>query len=272
MAIRLAIVVSTPDVAGWPYGLLSGTFSEKLHKAHRLGYDGVELLIRDPSKIDVSTVTAAARSAGIQVAALNTGGASALDGLSLTCASRQVRLNAMKRLESFVDLATEWETMVDIGLMRGRLDAIRDSTMAADVMLSALGQIGEYAAKKGVKLTLEPINRYETDCVPNADEGLRLLDRLGSPAFGLLLDTFHMNIEDKSFESSIRHAGHLLWHMHVADSNRLAPGCGHVDFGKIVKTLQEIGYEGYMSLEALALPDPDRAAAMAVEHLRLFLH
>jgi sugar phosphate isomerase/epimerase len=80
-----------------------------------------------------------------------------------------------------------------------------------------------------------------------------------------------MNIEDASIENSIRAAGDKLWHIHVADSNRLSPGKGHFDFPAMIQVLQSIGYEGYLSAEHLAEPDPDTAARETAQYLRTLL-
>ena len=82
----------------------------------------------------------------------------------------------------------------------------------------------------GIRLALEPINRYETTLINNAAQGLELIERVGADNFGLLLDTFHMNIEEPSIEDSIRQTGDRIFHFHVADSNRWYPGAGHLDF------------------------------------------
>ncbi len=120
----------------------------------------------------------------------------------------------------------------------------------------------------GVRLALEPINRYETTLINTVDEGLDLIDRVGADNFGLLLDTFHMNIEEPSIEESIRRAGDRVFHFHVADSNRWYPGAGHLNFRSILSALAEIGYEGFVSGEFLPRPDAETAAREAIVFLR----
>jgi sugar phosphate isomerase/epimerase len=85
---------------------------------------------------------------------------------------------------------------------------------------------------------------------------------------GLLLDTFHMNIEEPSIEESIRICGDRIFHFHVADSNRWYPGAGHLDFGSILGTLYSLGYEGFVSGEFMPLPDADTSAEHGITHLR----
>jgi len=266
--IKLALVVSTPEVGAWPYALLTGDFEQKLKKARRLGYDGVELLMRDPARFDWAAARATIARHGLEVPALVTGALSGLDGLGFAHRSPQVRRAARQRLKALIDCAADYGAIVDVGLLRGKLAWMNDPADAEREMQAAFLDVAGYAAERGVRLTVECLNRYEADCINNADQGLAFLDRLGHPAVGLLLDTFHMNIEEASFGDSIRRAGGRLWHVHVGDSNRLAPGQGHIPFAEIVGALRQIGYRGYLSVEVLAGPDPDRTAQLAVEHLR----
>jgi sugar phosphate isomerase/epimerase len=121
-----------------------------------------------------------------------------------------------------------------------------------------------------VRFAIEPINRYETDLLNDVQSGLRFLERLGQDNVGLLLDTFHMNIEERNLIESIRLARTRLFHFHVADSNRWYPGAGHIDFRSVLATLDDIDYSGFVSAEILPMPDPDSAAKNTIESLRKF--
>jgi sugar phosphate isomerase/epimerase len=101
-------------------------------------------------------------------------------------------------------------------------------------------------------------------------EGLDLAERIGADSFGLLLDTFHMNIEEPAIEDSIRACGDRIFHFHVADSNRWHPGAGHLDFRAILETLAATGYRGFVSGEFKPLPDADTAAQRSIAYLRRF--
>ena len=91
---------------------------------------------------------------------------------------------------------------------------------------------------------------------------------MGADNLGLLLDTFHMNIEVPSIEDSIRLCGDRIFHFHVADSNRWYPGAGHLDFRSILEALFSTGYNGFVSGEFMAVPDADVAVRKAIDHLR----
>ena len=139
---------------------------------------------------------------------------------------------------------------------------------ARERFLQVFRALADYAANYAVRITLEPCNRYEVDFVRSSREAIDFAAEVDRPNFGLMFDVFHMNIEDPSIEDAFREAGPRLWHVHIADSNRLPPGQGHQDFASIVATLREIGYEGYLSAELQPLPDPDTAAALTIEYMR----
>ena len=128
-----------------------------------------------------------------------------------------------------------------------------------------------YAGRRDVLILLEPINRYETDVVNTAEQGAELIEACGCGNVKLLLDTFHMNIEEPSIEDSIRKAGEHLGYIHFADSNRHAPGMGHTAFESILETLTEIGYAGPIVLEILPWPDDEQAAVQGITCMRQLL-
>jgi sugar phosphate isomerase/epimerase len=134
-------------------------------------------------------------------------------------------------------------------------------------LVEALRECSAAAAPHGVKYALEPLNRYETDLIHTVADGLDLIERVGADNFGLLLDTFHMNIEEPSIEESIRVCGDRIFHFHVADSNRWHPGAGHLDFGTILDTLFDTGYQGWVSGEFMPIPDADTGAQRAITYL-----
>jgi sugar phosphate isomerase/epimerase len=121
-------------------------------------------------------------------------------------------------------------------------------------VVDALKEVYIHAMKSGVKMAIEPINRYETYFVNRGDQALALAKDVG-PECGVCLDVFHMVIEEVDMFAAIRKAGKKLYDVHVADNNRLAPGMGNVDWGKLVTTLREVGYEGALTMEAVASVD-----------------
>ena len=272
--MKLAAVTPTPEIEiPVPVALLSGTFAERLQKAARLGFDGVELMVVRPDKLNPEDILAQAAQSGLEIAAVASGAVYMVDKLTLLAVDADTSRRAVIRLHALINFAAALKTpLVTVGGFRGRL-AWADDQAARARFIEILGVAAGKAAAQGVRLALEPLNRYETDILYNADEGLALIEEVGHSHLGLLLDTFHANIEEASLYDCFRRvmAAGRLWHVHLGDSNRLPPGQGHIDFAGIVATLQEIGYRGYLSAELLPRPDPDAAAAATADHMRQFM-
>ncbi|GAB4540378.1 MAG: 5-keto-L-gluconate epimerase [Anaerolineae bacterium] len=269
--MKAGLVICGPDVAYGPLALLSGSFEEKAARAAELGYDGIELMVRDPGHLDWPAVKSTLDNAGLEVPQIVTGELYGADGLCLVTADEDIYRRAEERTRAVIDLAAYLGAMVNIGRLRGQLKFLGDVSDPWPIALERLRGVIDYAARQGVKITMEPINRYETDFILSAADGMRLVEDLGCDNLGLMLDLFHMNIEDVSIEEGLRQAGERLWHVHIADSNRRYPGCGHLDFDRIFATLRDMNYEGYISAEMLPLPDPDTAARKTIEFLTVRL-
>ncbi len=265
--MKLSIVLSTQP-ARFEALAYKGDFERHVEKIARLGYDGVELAVRDPGLLDADHVEEVIGRLGLEVPAIGTGQAYGEEGLSFTDPDESVRRRAIERIGEQVRFARRFDALVIIGLIRGRTAPGVERERAWAWLVEALRRCAALAEEEGVKLALEPLNRYETDLVNTVAEALQLIKEVGSGAVGLLFDTFHANIEEPSIEGSIREAASCLLHVHVADSNRWHPGAGHLNFASIVAALREVGYQGYLSAEILPLPDPDVCAARTIEHLR----
>jgi sugar phosphate isomerase/epimerase len=120
--------------------------------------------------------------------------------------------------------------------------------------VDALKEIYAHGQKSGVRLAIEPLNRFETYFISRAAQALALAEAVG-PDCGICLDAFHLNIEEANLYDAIRSAGQRLADFHVADNNRLACGMGALDWPKIVSTLRETGYDGALTVEFVAAID-----------------
>ncbi|MFQ5341704.1 MAG: 5-keto-L-gluconate epimerase [Anaerolineae bacterium] len=265
--MKLSIVLST-HAAQFQAATFKGDFEDNVAKIAGLGYDGVELAIRDPNLVDGDELEQIATRYNLTVPAIGTGQAWGEEGLSFTDPDLAVRAAAIERVKSHVPLAARFDAVIIIGLLRGIVKPGVDHGQAMDWLVGALQACSAAAGPANVRLALEPINRYETTLINNVAQGLELIERVGADNFGLLLDTFHMNIEEPSMEDSIRQAGDRIFHFHVADSNRWYPGAGHLDFRRLLETLFGTGYAGFVSGEFLPEPDADTAAREAIAHLR----
>ncbi|UCB46562.1 MAG: sugar phosphate isomerase/epimerase [Spirochaetota bacterium] len=269
--MRLSAAIKTYEIEQEvPVALFSGSFHNRLQKAAEFGYDGIELMAANPVHLDSKKICKQIKELGLEVSAIGSGAAFMVDKLTLLASDPDVSQRALKRLHDLIQFASEVEApFVTIGSFRGRKAWVTDGK--ADAKLNeAMANAAGRASRLGVRLVLEPLNRYESDIVNNTKEGLALLEKIGHSHTGLLIDTYHLNIEEPSIHSCFQKAmsAGKLWHIHIGDSNRLPPGKGHLDFPGIVSTLREIGYNGYLSAELLPLPNPDQAAEETLRYMR----
>jgi len=273
--MKLSIVLST-HAAQFQAIAFKGDFEANVAKIAALGYDGVELAIRDPNLVNAGELLRLVSVHGLKVPAIGTGQAWGEEGLSFTDPDPAVRAAAIQRVRDHAPLAARLDaacddpgrTVIIIGLLRGIVKPGVDHEQAMDWLIEALQACADAAAPHGVRLALEPINRYETTLINTVSQGLALIERVGADNFGLLLDTFHMNIEEPSIKESIRACGDRIFHFHVADSNRWYPGAGHLDFESILEALFATGYQHYISGEFMPMPDADTSAREAIAYLR----
>lgn len=268
--MKLSIAIQTPEVeVVLPVALASGTLEQKLSKAAAWGADGVELMTANPRALDWESIRTMLKTHSLEASAIASGALGFGLGLTLLGASVEKMETARIRLVDLIDMADALGAgVVTIGSFRGRVKNFDGD--GASRLAEILTKAGHHAQKKGVCLALEPLNRFESDFINNVEEGLHFMQLLSHPAVGLLLDTFHINIEESSWTQPFRtvSAAKKLFHVHLGDNNRLPPGKGLIDFPAIVKTLRELNYTGYLSAELLAKPDPDTAAQQTLEYMR----
>ncbi len=265
--MKFSIVLSTQPTS---FSALAykGMIAENITQIKKYGYDAVELAVRDPDKLDIDSLTQLLDKNKLPVSAIGTGQAFGEEGLSFTNSNKEIRRKAIERINSQIYLAEKINTIVIIGLIRGKKESDQNLTDTEKLFIDAMQECSSVNEK--IKLVIEPINRYETNLINTVTQGLEFLEKVGCENVGLLLDTFHMNIEERSLTDSIVIAKEKLFHFHVADSNRWYPGAGHINFKMILETLEEIKYPGFISAEILPLPDPNTAAKKTIEYLKSF--
>jgi D-psicose/D-tagatose/L-ribulose 3-epimerase len=131
-------------------------------------------------------------------------------------------------------------------------------------LVEGLRPLVDYAGERGVKLGIEPLNRFETSVLNTAEQTMEVVDRLDSPAAGVLLDTFHMNIEEKDQAAAIRLVGGKLVHFHTCGSDRGAPGADHIAWDAIAEALRDTGYTGSLVIESFTPDNQTIARAAAI--------
>jgi D-psicose/D-tagatose/L-ribulose 3-epimerase len=132
------------------------------------------------------------------------------------------------------------------------------------ILVAILKDFAEYAGKKGVFLGLEPLNRFETSFITTADQAIELVDRVNHPNFKIMLDTFHMNIEENSMGDAIRKVGSRLLQVHSNENNRGTPGAGHVPWKEVAQALKDIKFDGVLVIESFTSKVKSIARAAAI--------
>lgn len=229
---------------------------------------GIEPDIRDPSKIDARELASIVSDNGLHIGAIATGRGYGLDGLSLSSPDTEVRKRSIERIRDHVELACELETNVIIGLMRGRRDEQDPTALCTERLKESVGTCGSYAAERGCLIFFEAINRKETNIANSASETAELVATTGD-AVRLLMDTYHLDIEEGSPVAAIEKYIHLLGHFHLADRNRGIPGTAGIDFPMIVNALCDLGYQEAMTVEIPLKPDAPTCIRRTIENLNL---
>jgi sugar phosphate isomerase/epimerase len=265
--MKLSVVLST-HAAAFQAVAFKGDFEANIAKIASWGYDGVELAVRDPKLVNAGQLERVVSDNRLVVPALGTGQAWGEEGLSFTSDDPAVRAAAIERIKTHVPLAAHLDAIVILGLIRGITPKGQTHEQSMAYLVEAIQECAAATAGTDVRFALEPMNRYETDLIHTAAEGMELIEQVGMDNFGLLLDTFHMNIEEADIGASIRACGDRIFHFHVADSNRWYPGAGHLDFCAILDDLDATGYQGFVSGEFMPVPDSDTAARNAAYFLK----
>jgi sugar phosphate isomerase/epimerase len=239
----------------------------------RLGYDAVEVE-GEPERHDATMIRKLAEDAGLAVGSVCPNFTGERD---LAHPDPQVRSDAVAYLRGVAEFAAE------VGAPRfivaptayARVAPVADPLDEWLWAVEGIRTAGDHASSLAVSLTLECWNRYGTYMLNRLEEGVRLWRETGLRNGGIMADTFHMNIEERSISGAILATGDLVNHVHLSDSNRLAPGLGHIDFAEVLRALAEVGYDGSLAFELIpALPnvlDPpsfDEVAGQALHHMK----
>jgi len=147
---------------------------------------------------------------------------------------------------------------------KARLEDPRARQEEWDRSVTGMREMATYASQKGVRLALEPLNRFETDMINTVAQGLDFINQVGMENVGLHLDTFHMHLEEKSSAAAIRMAGQKIFHFHACENDRGVPGTGQVHWTEIAEALIETGYAGPVVIESFTPQVKEIARAVCI--------
>ena len=190
-------------------------------------------------------------------------------GVNLSHRDNQVRAKAVKTYIGEIEKAhILGARTVPLGFIRGKRDADDSYDDYCERLAESTRQVSRAALDKGIRLCIEPINRYEVNTMLSVAETLRFLEKYHLDETWLLPDLFHMNIEDAQMGEALQMAGTRIGHLHVPDSNRRMPGLGHIDYQEVMDALNAAGYDGYLSAEAMCGDCVDQEAEDGIQYLR----
>jgi len=265
--MKIGIAVAGPGALPSAFVVFRDDLCRCVDRAAALGYHGVELALLRADEVDVPRMKKQLSATGLEIPCISSGQVFAADHLYFTHPDAQVREAAVDRIIGMIQLAAEFGARVNTGRVRGVIHEGETLEIAKRRYLNCLNRCADVAESAGVELIVEPVNRYEVNFINSCEEGLDLIKETGRPCIKLMPDLFHMNIEDVSFRKVFETGRKYISYVHIADSNRLAPGWGHMPFDEIFEILSDIGYEGYLTAEILPKPDPEQAAAQAAKYL-----
>ena len=216
-----------------------------------LGFDVLEICIEDPALVTAAAVKAAGERAGVEIAVCGAFG----PDRDVSHEAPAVRKGAVEYVKTCIDLAAEVGSQNVSGPMysatgKARLLSPEERAEQWSWAVESLGECAGYAGERGVKLAIEPLNRFETDLVNTVEQGVQLCRDIGGDNVGLLLDTFHMNIEEKRIGDAIRAAEGYVNNFHACENDRGTPGSGHVPWDDVAGALKDIGYDGLVTIES----------------------
>lgn len=246
-----------------PIGLISMQYARPFTADHfplfakmrEQGFDFIELLVPEPGELDIAATRAALDGAALGVvlaARVNL-------QRNLASADQQARRAGVDYLRYTVDCAHGLGARIVGGpltgnplVFAGRVPQPVDETerlARLERCVEGLREAGDHAAKAGVLFGVEPLNRFESDVLCTTAQAMELLRAVDHPAVGLMLDTFHMHMEESSLAEAIRLGGSRLLHFQANENHRGFPGTGMTDWVEVCRALNEVGYEGPISLE-----------------------
>ena len=241
-------------------------FEKALRVLKQYGFNGVELNLSFDDRHKLDRIKMAINDSGLRLAAVGTGLVYARERLSFTDINAEKRRKALAIVKHLIRFASGKCNIVIIGVVRG--PSSRRDNSVHDHLREGLTQCDRIASENNVHIALEAINRYETKLLNTATDVVQIIEQEELTATGLLLDTFHMNIEEKSIDETVRNNVTRIVHFHIADSNRWSPGRGHLEIANLLRILEGSGYEGWVSAETLPKPSNLEAVTDTAKFLR----
>jgi len=251
--------------------LLPGeTFNERICNAEKFGFEGVEIWGRKISE-RLQEIKSSIETSNVKISSICAGYPGDLLG-----ADRTARETAMEGIKQRLKICADLGGVGVITVPTFRGPKISDlypwqpnvREIEKQILIEECRILGDYAHDVGCYVILEPINRYETHFMNTLKQAVELCRAIDRENVRIMADFFHMNIEEADIPSSLEEAMEYIVHIHLADSNRMIPGYGHIDFKEPLKILKKNGYQNFMAFECRIPGDPFETLPKSVEYLK----
>lgn len=223
-------------------------FDQDLACMKQLGYDAVECQISEPDDLDEAQLSRSLEAVDYDLVAFQTGSSYYTRGNCLSSPDPRVRQRTVELLKRFVDFAHRFQSVIVFGSLQGRALDEPDHAAGRERILAAMTTVADYATAKSAVIAFEPVNHLETVYHNTIDSVASLVRDFHRPSLQLMIDTFHMNIEETSMTECLPGIRDILKHVHVSETNRDVLGRGHLATADFFQKLSDIGYDGPCSL------------------------
>lgn len=235
-----------------------------IDKVRDFGFDYIEICIEDPQTIDTRAIRSRLDQTGIEALVCGAFGSDR----DISSEDAGIRASGLQYVKTCIDIAAELRSPLVSGPMysatgKTRLRSETEKQQQLTWAVENLREAADYAAERGIKLAVEPLNRFETDFLNTVEQGLAFFDQVDKDNVGFLIDTFHMNLEEKSIPDAIRRAGAKVFNFHSCENDRGIPGTGHVPWTEVVSALNDIGYGGPVVIESFTTEIKEIARAVS---------
>lgn len=235
-----------------------------------LGYQGIELSACHPSPYPIEEIAALSTKHRLPVASMLSGWSYSNEGLCLASPQEEVRQRAVDRLTEYAGQAARLGAVLVVGLMQGLRSDESDETAANDRIAACLRLVAAAAASHGGTVVLEPVNHLQVGFNHTAAEAAAMVQRVGSPGLSYMLDTIHLNIEERSVVEAIRTHGRRIRHFHLCEANGGPYGSANLNFQAVIQALREVDYAHFVSVKIYRKVDWEEAARSAMAFWRGF--
>jgi D-psicose/D-tagatose/L-ribulose 3-epimerase len=249
----------------WTAPLTTADLETLVPKVAGMGFDWIEFPLEEIGSFDIARAAELVKEHGLGVSTCAAMG----PDRDLIHPDPAVRKNGADYIRQAIDASQSVGSPNLVGPIYSAVGRTWQATSEErardlDILVDTLQELAVYAGDHGVKMGIEPLNRFETSFVNLASQAVEIVDRVDHPSCGIMLDTFHMNIEEKSLGDAIRAAGPRLIHLHSCENDRGAPGSGNVAWDEVAQGLTDIGFDGPVVIESFTAKVKSIAKAAAI--------